>query len=60
MIAVISQVFGSAGINIASFKNKSNGKIGYNLIDLDTVMDSATIDALQKLDNVVKVRVLRF
>ena len=60
MIAEISKIFGSAGINIASFKNESNGKIGYNLIDLDSPVASPVVDALAKLDKVIKVRVLSF
>lgn len=58
MIAEISKVFGSAGINIASFKNESNGKIGYNLIDLESSVDASLVDSLTKLDKVIKVRVI--
>ena len=60
MIAEITKVFGAANINIASFSNKSNGKIGYNLIDVETVVDDSIIDALKKLDKVIRVRVIHF
>ncbi len=60
MIAEISKVFGTAHINIASFKNESNGKIGYNLIDLDSAISSDVVTALAKLDKVIKVRVITF
>lgn len=60
MIAEISKVFGTAGINIASFKNESNGKIGYNLIDLDAAVAPAVVESLTKLDKVIKVRVISF
>ena len=35
MIAVITGALGEAGVNIQAFANESNGKIGYNLIDLE-------------------------
>ena len=56
MIAEISHVIGAAGLNIMSFKNESNGKYGYNLIDLDVSVPDALIGQLSKLDKVVKVR----
>ena len=60
MIAEITKVFGAANINIASFSNKSNGKIGYNLIDVETAVDDSIIDALTKLEKVIRVRVIHF
>ena len=60
MIAEITKVFGAANINIASFSNKSNGKIGYNLIDVESSVDDSIIDALKKLDKVIRVRVIHF
>lgn len=58
MIAEITRVIGSAGLNIVSFKNESNGKLGYNLIDLDVVVPSELVAQLVQLDKVVKVRCL--
>jgi D-3-phosphoglycerate dehydrogenase len=60
MIALISKVFGDAGINISSFKNESNGKIGYNLIDIDAAVPQSLIDALKKIEHIVRVRVIEF
>jgi D-3-phosphoglycerate dehydrogenase / 2-oxoglutarate reductase len=56
MIAEITRVIGVAGINIHSFKNESNGKIGYNLIDVEVDVSAAVIEQLGKLDKVVFVR----
>jgi len=56
MIAEITHVIGGAGLNIVSFKNESNGKFGYNLIDLDVTVPDSLVDELAKLDKVVKVR----
>ncbi len=60
MIAEITKVIGAAGINIASFSNKSNGKIGYNLIDSEATIGDDIIEVLSKLDKVIKVRVIHF
>ncbi len=60
MIAEITKVIGEAGINIASFSNKSNGKIGYNLIDSEATIGDEVIDLLKKLPKVIKVRVIHF
>jgi D-3-phosphoglycerate dehydrogenase len=60
MIALISKVFGDAGINISSFKNESNGKIGYNLVDIDVTTEQSLIDSLKKIEQVIRVRVIEF
>lgn len=60
MIAEITKVIGGAGINISSFSNKSNGKIGYNLIDSDVEIADSVVELLGKLPKVIKVRVIRF
>lgn len=60
MIAEITKVIGEAGINIASFSNKSNGKIGYNLIDSESTIGDEVIEVLKKLPKVIKVRVIHF
>jgi D-3-phosphoglycerate dehydrogenase len=58
MIAEISHVIGGAGLNIVSFKNESNGKIGYNLIDLEVSVPPAVIEQISKLNNVIRVRTI--
>ncbi|MDR1760779.1 MAG: hydroxyacid dehydrogenase [Fibrobacter sp.] len=60
MIAEITKIIGGAGVNISSFSNKSNGKIGYNLIDTESVMDESIVTLLSKLEKVIKVRVIHF
>jgi D-3-phosphoglycerate dehydrogenase len=60
MIAQITQVIGKAGLNIVSFTNASNGKIGYNIIDLDKDVPDALVESIQGVDKVIRVRVLRF
>ena len=60
MIALISKVFGDAGINISRFKNESNGKIGYNLVDIDATVPQNVIELLKKIEHVIRVRVIEF
>ncbi|MDR2999997.1 MAG: 3-phosphoglycerate dehydrogenase [Fibromonadaceae bacterium] len=60
MIALISKVFGDAGVNISGFKNESNGKIGYNLVDIDTAVPPNLITSLKKIEQIIRVRVIEF
>lgn len=60
MIADITKQFGDAGVNIHSFKNESNGKIGYNIIDVEGDVAGSVITALEGLENVIRVRSLSF
>jgi D-3-phosphoglycerate dehydrogenase len=60
MIALISKVFGDAHVNISSFKNESNGKIGYNVIDLESAVPQDLIDSLKKIEQIIRVRVIEF
>ena len=55
-IGEITRIIGGAGLNIVSFKNESNGKLGNNLIDLDVAVPDSLVEQLAKLDKVVKVR----
>ena len=60
MIALITQVVGAAGLNIQSFTNESNGKVGYNIIDLEQELPAGVEASLSAIDNVIRVRVLLF
>jgi D-3-phosphoglycerate dehydrogenase len=60
MIAQITQVIGNAGLNIVSFTNASNGKVGYNIIDLEKDLPESLVGSIKSIGNVVRVRVLRF
>jgi D-3-phosphoglycerate dehydrogenase len=53
-------VVGAAGLNIQSFTNESNGKVGYNIIDLEQELPAGVEAALSAIDNVIRVRVLLF
>jgi D-3-phosphoglycerate dehydrogenase len=58
MIATVSQVLGAAGVNIASYNNKSNGKVGYNIIDVEGAIPASAIEAVKASADVIRVRVI--
>jgi len=58
MLARISHVLGSAGINIHNMLNKSRADMAYTLVDVDTGVRAQTLDALRQIDGVLGVRYL--
>jgi hypothetical protein len=40
--------------------NASNGKVGYNIIDLETGIPAGLVSAIRDLPNVLRVRALSF
>jgi D-3-phosphoglycerate dehydrogenase len=57
-IAAITKVLGDAGVNIASFVNKSNGKVGYNIIDVEGDVPQSAVDAVAAGEDVIRTRVI--
>lgn len=60
MIASITNIFGAYGVNIASFLNRSNGNVGYNIIDVEAEIPTELVDKVAKLEDVIKTRVITF
>ncbi len=60
MIAQITDVIGKAGLNIHSFKNESNGKIGYNIVDLDVDVGTDVLERVRRVPNIIAARHLSF
>ncbi len=58
IIGQITPILANAGINISEYLNKSRGEYAYNIIDIDSEIDSSVIDLLKKISGVVMVRVL--
>ena len=46
-------------LNIAGLMNKSRGEFAYTMLDLDHPASPAVVDALKKIEGVVKVRVIK-
>jgi len=58
MLARISHAMGERGINIHNMLNKSRGEVAYTLVDVDSPVPRAAIDALCGIDGVLAVRYL--
>ncbi|MCB9496732.1 MAG: phosphoglycerate dehydrogenase [Fibrobacteria bacterium] len=58
MIATITKVLGDAGVNIASLVNKSNGKVGYNIVDLQSDVPADLVKGIEATPDVIRVRVI--
>ncbi len=60
MIAFITNILGSHQINISSFKNESNGSIGYNIIDMEQDVAGEIFTEIQGDENVIRTRTISF
>lgn len=59
MISSYTTVLGDADINISDMTNKSRGDYAYSLFDLDHAVDADVKAALEALDEVLKVRIIK-
>ena len=60
MIGFASQKIGGHGINISSYLNESNGVVGYNIIDLESVVPDEVVKEIAAHTDVVRTRVILF
>ena len=60
MIEGVTRIIREAGINIQHFKNESNGRIGYSLVDVEADISQEVVQRIQALEGILRVRVLRF
>jgi D-3-phosphoglycerate dehydrogenase / 2-oxoglutarate reductase len=58
MLARISHAMGERGINIHNMLNKSRGELAYTLVDVDSPVPPAALEALRAIDGVLAVRYL--
>ena len=58
MVGGISHEMAAAGLNIATMTNKSRGDLAYTVVDVDSDVPPAVVDAIAALDGVLKVRYL--
>lgn len=58
MVGQISTVVARAGLNILDLLNKSRGEIAYTLADVDQEIPQHVVDEIEKIDGVLKVRVI--
>jgi len=60
MIAMVSKIFGDHNVNIASYLNQSNGKVGYNIIDVECPIPLVVVGEIEKNQDVIRTRLIDF
>ncbi len=60
MIGFITNILGNHSLNIVSFKNESNGSVGYNIIDLESAISETVVADLQASDDIIRIRQIVF
>ncbi len=58
MLGQISTAMARAGLNIHNMVNKSRGEMAYTLVDVDSPIPPAAIDAISAIDGVLSVRAI--
>lgn len=58
MIGLVSNILGQHKINIMSYDNKSNGIIGYNIIDCATPVPEKVLKEINDSDGVIRTRII--
>ena len=58
VVSAISSLIGGRGINIQNMLNKSRGDIAVSVLEMSQAPDETLVNALSKLQNVVRVRVI--
>ncbi len=59
MITKFTAEFGEKGINISDMTNKSRGEVAYTLLDVESAPTAEIIEALQNIEGVFRVRVVK-
>lgn len=59
MLTRFTGVFSSKGINISDMISKSKGDWAYSMLDVSEVISDEIVEALSKIEGVVKVRVIK-
>ena len=59
LIGKYTAVLGNNNINISDMTNKSRGNFAYSLLDIDSPVTEAAIEQLEKIESVLRVRVIK-
>ena len=59
MVGQIAHILGEKGANIAHMNNRSRESIAYTMIDLDAPIGEDVIKALEKIEGMIRVRVIK-
>lgn len=58
MIGPLAQAVGAAGMNITQMRNTARAGLSYSLIDVDTEVPEAMVQAIAAIDGILSVRVV--
>jgi D-3-phosphoglycerate dehydrogenase len=58
MLGQISTAMADAGLNIHNMVNKSRGEMAYTLVDVESPVSEAVLDAIRGISGVLAVRYL--
>ena len=59
MLNQFTAVIGEKNINISDMTNKSRGEVAYTMLDIENAAIQDLVEALQKIDGVFRVRVVK-
>ena len=59
MLNQFTAVIGEKNINISDMTNKSSGEVAYTMLDIESAATQDLVEALQKIDGVFRVRVVK-
>ena len=59
MLKQFTAVIGEKNINISDMTNKSRGEVAYTMLDIESAATQDLVEALQKIDGVFRVRVVK-
>ncbi len=59
MLTKFTAIMGEKNINISDMTNKSKGEVAYTMIDVETPLNQEIVDALQAIEGVFRVRVVK-
>lgn len=59
MITKFTAEFGQKGINISDMTNKSRGEVAYTMLDVEAAPTAEIVEALERIDGVFRVRIVK-
>lgn len=59
MLGQFTSAFANENINISDMTNKSRGDYSYTMLDLDTTASDSVVKAIEAIEGVIKVRVIK-
>lgn len=59
MITKFTAEFGEKGINISDMTNKSRGEVAYTMLDVEAAPTAEIVEALERIDGVFRVRIVK-